>query len=339
MKVRYWGFDYSSYGGFTAHFNKTAYAFGDKLARVAKWGESLKEKLRTILKDDNDEPYQVIRGVYPINHVRTDYAREETWFIDLGLYNIISSGLISLTGNKHRPKLVGETVFRDYRTNWRGQKHLALRDNDLPLRYRTATPELLFPEESVYEKENDLAVRVIVFACIENPILDPIWILPLSRILPHLTDDRLDERGATIHRGEKSLLSDGKFAVYDRLAEGLHQRDLIRNQSILMIAVEGGTWRISIDPNRIAFEDQDTGPEHRAALSRLLSLIESLGQDEESGAIPVVLNAGDALVIDNYRMLYCRKEMPYQSIQPLMFGRPAERWLRSYYGFPQLEIL
>lgn len=314
-------FDYGE-GGFGHYFNAQAAHFGERMKLKAPWPQEVRDALTNLTRSDNEAPYVVLRDLYPILHRRFAYASMNTWFLKGGIYDIISSGLIALTGNRHRRKHANDNVYRDYKSVFSKQKHQALPDEDLPLRYRNATPELLFPDEAVFENENDLAVRIIVFACIENPIQDPIWILPLSAVLAELDPDDVE------------LLCRPAFAVYDRIATSLLQRDPRPDQSILSPGDGPGEYYVSLDPNRIAFWHEDTGQEHRHALSNLFKCIEALGEDESKGAIPVVLKAGDALVIDNYRMLYCRKEPPYQSFQPVMLGRRAQRWLRSYYGFP-----
>ena len=67
------------------------------------------------------------------------------------------------------------------------------------LRYRTATPELPPATAGL-----NTAARIIVFACIENPIADPIYLIRADEVINEMPAEK------------KNLLYEPNFDIFDR---------------------------------------------------------------------------------------------------------------------------
>jgi hypothetical protein len=290
----------------------------------------MRKRLKDVLRYSNPLPFLVLRRLLPRYELPWTHAGESAWFIRKGIYNLVCSGLISLTGSILHRKNEGTPPWKDFRTSFHMQKNAKSDGYDMPLRYRQATPERRFPHDLNVRRQDDLSASVVVFACIENPIRDPIWLLPVSEVIKRLSDDNL------------KLLSDNKFEFFDNWTENWISEHAIRDQSVIewVGPPDNRVCLLSYDMNRLNSLYAPTDSHYKEALGKLDHAIEVAGCDENSGAIPIVLTPGDVLVLDNARMMYARKEMPYASFRRLMVGRPAERYLRAYYGFPDArEIL
>jgi hypothetical protein len=299
--------------------------YGSYVEKHAGFSSEVRDLLSGVLSDDNPYPFAILRNMFPTRVTPWASAHQHEWFIRDFAYDLISSGIIHASGQIHRRKANSLDEPRKIVVSSPcSQKSILSDGDDLPLRYRQATPELRFVGE--VKAAAQMAARIVVFACVENPVSDPILLLTLSDIL---RDMESDERGTMVKH-----LAEPNFSVFDNWAQNLTQNDPHPNQKVMM---DRGTverhW-VSMDVNRLGLQAATMSEGNRQAVSRLLGQINAVESDSKSKTIPIFLKRGDALVIDNYRVLHRRQELGYRENNPLLWGRPPIRWLQIYYGFP-----
>ena len=315
---------------FKRYFNENACRFGENLKKHVP--KKLERRLEEFI-DGGGEPFLIIRGVFsrrypqlsltaalesdPANPLRKIAEKRAERLLDKKRFNLIASGLIAATGTELRFKQPTQNVYRDYITSVETEKNQFVEGGDLSLYYRTATPEQ--PPERTGGA--GMAARVILFACVENPIADPIYLIRADEVVARLSDE------------ERKLLKDDSYYFFDNWnPKSLVTARINKAKHVLYnehVAAE--PW-LSFDPNRLWAEFDKTTAAHRLAIVALMESIRHVGA---SSARKIVLNRGDALIVDNYRALTCRHERGHFYFDPWPLGRPRLRWLRVYYGFPK----
>lgn len=304
-------------------FNEDAAHFGRYMADHLAKEHSLCSAVAKVLAPENAYPFLIIRNLLPTRTLRWSETKNDTWYIRDRVYDFVSSGLIHLTGETtHRKKDEGGEPRRVFRTDTETQKFILSDGNDLPLRFRQATPELKFVSETARREE--LAARLLVLSCIENPIADPIYLMPTSEIFAQLTDKEITD------------LEQPRFTLFDRFSDDLTRRGILPGQRVVVRQNDALSHWMSIDINRMDLQTNAID-ECRASLSSLLHKIAKMDQDPDPRSLPIVLKRGDVLIFDNYRVLYRRREQTYSLTSAPLWGRGAVRWLVAYYGFPNLD--
>ncbi len=305
--------------------------YGRYVARRGIYGE-LARRLHELKNEMTDEPFLILRSLYPTSMLGTYSGRFEdvshgagkrritwsNWYISESFYDVISSGLLATLGVRHQPKSPGDRhVHLDYFTTPAAEIDQFAPDEDFPRRFRQAVPELALLDEPD-AREGHLTARYVVYVCVENPIKDPLWVLPVRHVFDGLS--------ASV----KSLLRESLFEFFDHWEPDLTNRGLTMIRKI--IGQEPNEW-LSFDGNRLNWDYEHTKSESYPALGRLRSQIIECGQAK---ALPIVLKRGDALIVDNYRALVKRTEAYYWDWSRLLIWRPSIRWIKMYCGFPEL---
>lgn len=307
-----------------ADYNDAPQRFGNYMAGGLDDVPGVTELVKHVFDPDNEYPFAVVRNVYPKRLIPLQTTRNTDdkveWYLRHHVHDFISSGLTHSSGTTIHDKKQrdDEKPKGEYSTDPAAQKSLLTNGRDLPLNYRQATPDFKFTGEA---GGGERAARIIVFACVENPISDPIYLLPTSAVFGRLP------------QGDFEALCQPVFTLFDKYEENLTQKGEIPSQCIAYDNGSATAHWLSFDINRLIL-GSDAIAKYRQSLRALIDTIESVANDPDSGAIPITLRRGDALIIDNYRMLYRRKEQDYSVFHPMLLGRPPVRWLFSYYGFP-----
>jgi hypothetical protein len=315
--------------GFDKFFNENAYRFGEKIKEHLPSG--LQQQLKGFI-DGGGELFLIVRGVFSRRVLQQSFTKAleddpsypsrkivgyaATKLLDENRYNLIASGLIAATGAELRQKLVDNAVYHDFITATGAEKNPFVNDPDMYLRYRTANPGRPLAASS-----DGKAARIILFACVENPIADPIYLIRADEVVSRLLEE---------HR---RLLREASFCFFD----DWDPATLVRNRlnEAKRILYDGPS---ETDP-WLSFDPQSFDPEYErttaAQLSAVAALMASIRKTGATSARKIVLRRGDALIVDNYRALTRRYEQghTYFNFRPL--GRPPIRWLRIYRGYPK----
>jgi hypothetical protein len=303
---------------FEAYFPSNAYLFGDMVCEgLRPYIPHLTLRLQSLI--DSEEPFLVIRGVFSRRFLKGNllkYDSEEAKrLLEKRHYDLVASALIAATKTQMRLKADTDTPYRDYFTEVSAEINQFDDRPDMHLRWRTATPEL--PPDTAGP---NTAARIIVFACIENPIADPIYVIRAEDVIREMSAEN------------KGLLYEQNFDIFNRwTSDILMQQGPGSNKRILHPKTD---W-LSFDPNKVCPAKMDAI--HNAALGALL---ESIRKVAATKARKIILRRGDALIVHNYRALTRRQEHGYSSFfnnPGWMRGTPPIRWLRVYYGFPPLK--
>ncbi|MDZ4738320.1 MAG: hypothetical protein SGJ03_00245 [Alphaproteobacteria bacterium] len=326
---------------FSKTFGKHPSRFGDDVAHFGLQGK-LGERLTQFKEGLTSAPFLVIRDLLPICHLPTIYSAKMTspkfnhgkprmtrqkWYLKKSYYDLIGSGLLSELGAHHRSRtFTEEAAYRDYFTAPGAEVDQFARDEDVPRRWRQAVPEFALVDEPS-ATSGAVTARYAVYFCVENPIQDPFWVLPVHHVIDALSES------------ERAMLRHVAYEFFDHWNDDLSSRGLSSIQKILggeKVKLTPGQnqhynkW-MSFDANRLNLESGKTQQEERAAVG---SLHRTLMAVAEEHAVPIMLKAGDVLVVDNYRTLIRRTELGFRSFNAWTLGRPAVRWLRMYCGFP-----
>jgi hypothetical protein len=304
--------------GFEEYFANNASLFGDSIYDGIKPRISslLAERLGSLINSDG-EPFLIIRGVFSRRFLQASLTRiqkdnPEKAEALLEKDHLVAAALIAATKTSLRRKLDAHTPYRDYFTEVSAEINQFDDRPDMHLRYRTASPELPPAPAGL-----NTAARIIVFACIENPIADPIYLIRADEVIRAMPAEKRD------------LLYQPDFDIFDRWTRDIRmQPGPGDNKSIL----HRGTDWLSFDPNRVCPANIDAI--HNSAIGALLESIRTVAA---KSARKIVLRRGDALIVDNYRALTRRQEHGYASfvVKSLWMRGPPIRWLRAYYGFPR----
>jgi len=304
--------------------------YGKRVASILP--RALKRRLNQLKSaTPNSEPFLVVRKYYPIRlrdwaygAVLDDNTYNATrrrltaasWYVADSYCDVMSTALLSALDVRHQSKSPdGQQLYRDYFTTPSAIIDQFEPDEDLPRRFRQAVPELALLDDAA-AKQGKLTARFVVYACLENPIHDPIWLLPVQDVVNALSETT------------KAHLRSSVFEFFYYFEPDISARAVTIAQRIL-----GGSqdeW-LSFDANRFNWDYGFTTPEGHLAVGELTHRLRELAI---SGAVPVYLRRGDALIVDNYRVLIRRTEMQYTPDEPWIWGRPPIRWIRMYSGFP-----
>lgn len=335
-RVFYWrGRNYERDGGWNSYYANNAPKFAGCIL------QALPDNLITGLDDlraasADSQPFLVVRNLYPTRRlsrysctldrsspplIKPTKAR---WYIENHVYDLTSSTVLHALGTRHRPKIAAESeiMFRDYFTSPELQQDQFTKDVDVPLRFKPLDPELTFSNDTHQEQEDEayIAPRFVIFVCIENPIKDPLSVLPVKSVY-----ERLDS-------SDRQLLQEDNFEVFDHWDEKLSDAKGRRRKRLLS-SEEGKPWsaQLSFDSNRFNPGAPFTSFPHRRAVADLRRRIDEASRDS---AISVTLARGDALVVDNYRAMVRRTEGHHSNV--IIWSREPVRWLRLYAGFERV---
>jgi hypothetical protein len=312
------------HNGFEEYFTKNASDFGDTIYGEIKprISSRLTQRLEGFI-DGDGEPFLIIRGVFSrrflqvsLTKVLKDDPEEAEALLEKRRYNLVASALIAATKTELRRKLDQGNAYRDFITETSAEINQFVDGTDMHVRYRTATPEIPPATRGL-----NTAARIIVFACIENPIADPIYLIRVDHVIDGLSDRN------------KNLLREPGFIIFDKWNTPQLSMQYVPNSNkrVLHYGPSKIDW-LSFDPNRICPANMDTS--HNSAIG---ALMESIQKVAATSARKIVLRRGDALIVDNYRALTRRQERGYEYLvirPPWMGSKPPTRWLRAYYGFP-----
>jgi hypothetical protein len=314
---RNWGWQLRE---FREDFDARPGEFGKHMVAKNAFDRELKSKLRQILEEKNAYPFLIVSGLLPTGKFMPPFRK-----IQGGCYDIICSGLIHQCDCLHKRAVEGKPPWRVFESDSIMQKNVISDGKDMPLRYRQMTPERRMPHEAGVDNEN-VCARIVVFACVENSLEDPIWLLPVRTIIQGLSE------------GSKKFLTERKFEFFGTWSlKTLEASEKRGRKSVLVLGdQEDRDGYLSYDMDRFNLADEKLEEGHRVAMAELNSIIEEKGRDESSGAIPIILRKGDLLISDNYRILHCRKERSLDGapLNWLRFNR--KRHLRVFYGFPEV---
>ena len=245
---------------------------------------------------------------------------------------------------------------RDYQQTHHWDKY------DVPLRFRTGGPHLRWPETG--PSSNGEMPTVRAFSAVENPAGLAIRVLPVRDVVAAMPgavaelfpedigDDPAEEETrrrfaaralillarTPLHifgkRNEKTLLSTSGHnstdqAIVKRLDGVTPDPEVFDTDEIL-----NADWGLRWDPNRMLISKLDPAA-NVGIMQAIAVVIHSVNNAMRDASIPIVLRRGDALFLDNLRVLAGRFEHDYTQVdfwKRVVNVRP-EWWLRSYYGF------
>lgn len=262
--------------------------------------------------------------------------------------------------NGIRASLVFDTLDAELRDeiatgdNWRRTRFTdehhqitTIRDNaDVTLRYRTGAPHYRWPDDRRESSQGETAPWILYMG-VENPVNIPMWLITVDQVMGKLRD-----AARWLYEDEDLSETEMDFeveAILDLLAGtditmfGKWDEKTLRQRSEVALIPEpvlkdlngdreNPYWVLRWDPNRINWSQfVGTDGAIRRAFAALLKAIEMADDDAER----IVLNRGDALLINNLRTMVRRKELgskgaPYWDN---VFDYPEAWWLNVYYGF------
>jgi hypothetical protein len=315
----------SQWQQFETFFNNNAALYGSRILRHLHDG--VRQRLAG-LTHETQEPFLVVRGVfsrrYPAGSLigvletaqdepsRKVVREKAEALIFKRRFNLIAATLISATGHELRKKLEDDkAVYYDFITTTNAEKTPFLNDPDMYLRFRTANPA------GNLASHIDKSARIILYACLENPIADPVYLIRVEDVVLQLAEE------------QRALLSEPSYCFFDYWdTENLVHVRAKEAKSILHKAPDGGYW-LSFDPQSFNPDYPHTTSEQLAAVAALMDAIRKCGANPRE----IVLRRGDALVVDNYRALTRRRERPHRYFDFRPLGRSPLRWLRVYRGY------
>jgi hypothetical protein len=168
----FWWFRPKKFGrkSFKEYFTNNASLFGDLIYEEIR-PSALTQRLEALISS-HEEPFLIVRGVFSrrflqasLTRTQNDDGEEPERLLEKRRYDLVASALIAATKTALRRKLEQDTPHRDYLTEVSAEINQFVDGKDMHLRHRTATPELPPANEGL-----NTAARIIVFACIENPI-------------------------------------------------------------------------------------------------------------------------------------------------------------------------
>ena len=258
---------------------------------------------------------------YAMNFFRlpTDEQSLSNYFLlSRGARNAVKAGLAlqALDSIMRDERRSNPLWRRTYRTNPAEQVTVLKENEDMRLRFRTASPHLNWPDEGDDQGDFETAQH-LVLQCVQNPLNLPVYLISVQDVVSRIDDaiaENRKEQGA-------DLLDLDREAVMSRLltnapvmfsrwntAAMRHRDQTPNNQPILFDFSddpENPDYGIRYDVNRIDWSSLDeTDQELLFAFASLYNAVELAGED----AARCVLRRGDALLIDNHRCLTARRE-------------------------------
>ncbi|MEO1656378.1 MAG: hypothetical protein AAFR65_01535 [Pseudomonadota bacterium] len=266
--------------------------------------------------------------------------------------------------NGIRASLIFDTLDAELRDeiatgeNWRRTRYTdehhqvtTIRDNaDVTLRYRTGAPHYRWPDDRRESSQGETAPWVLYMG-VENPVNIPLWAITVDQVMGKLRD-----AARWLYEDEELTEEEMDYevdAILDLLTEtditmfGKWDEKTLRQRSEVALIPEpvlkdlrndreNPHWVLRWDPNRIDWSQfVGTDGAIRRAFAALLKAIEMADADAEK----IVLNRGDALLINNLRTMVRRKELGAQGAPYFdnVLDYPEAWWLNVYYGFRRSE--
>lgn len=229
-------------------------------------------------------------------------------------FNIRASALVAATGSRLVPKLTTSAVYRDYLsepTQACSEETQFSEGWDLPRRFRTTAPEMPL----ALNGGRKAAPRFVVLTCVENTGSEPVFLISARDLI-----ERLGEV-------EKQRLRAGDFTFFDNWNPVTLWRTRTNPKAILYDVPSGENPGISFDANRIDPAALESSEQKRTAVLHVMERFRYL--EQHGGVYRVVLRAGDALVIDNYRTLVLGPETGRIRV----YWGTTIRWLRAFHGY------
>ncbi len=353
----------------------------ETLALSFKHADKVADRVRTILTDcfdtqllekitsiktDRAAPYRLIRGVLPVNPLffrrprhylspplsrGTERYRHYRLIVDTT--DAICAGLLGLVGA--RPRLrYGEDSDKPLANDryWRsdGQELNDTGSSDVFLRFHQSTVEADFPPKN---KAGDVC-NFKAYAVMNNFRGTPLYLLRVRDVIDVLYCRHLDYSaqqqqsvydGLNINSGEQviTFLKISRYAKFTARADRYqHETTEKLGKSVIAFTDEAETDAImSFDPGRVwAMKEAPI-----EMFDAIMALRRAIHLASRKCAIEVTPERRDVLLVDNLRMLICRREdAPNSFLRPLSLFRDtfagtfaplSGRWLRQIYGFPE----
>ena len=283
----------------------------------------------------------------------TDTERRSNYFLrSRGARNAIKAGLaLRAVGSIMRDERRASPRWRrTFRTNPYEQVCVLKENEDVRLRYRTASPHLNWPDPDDQHGDFETAQHLVLH-CVQNPMSIPVYFISVQDILGRI-DDAIEvnrtQQGADLRdlTGEIVLerLLTSPPTMFSRwnTAAMVHRDQTPNSQPILKNLSEdpeAPDYGIRWDVNRIEWNSLDDNDEElRFAFATLIKAIELAGDEAE----PCVLTRGDAVLIDNHRCLVARREfLGSNRFGRLKYGLGVDPvWdMKAYSGFRPTPIL
>jgi hypothetical protein len=255
------------------------------------------------------------------------------------LNDVLAMHISNALGVDVRPPYGEGIWFDDFVTDTSTQKSVLDDGGDLPLRYVQATPHSRFISHHI-DKDHRLSTqgtfgempkaKYLIVLCLANAVRDPIYVLPVVRVVDALRKRYGEIADTFLTTLEKRITQVFSNFVNQEQDDGVPD-DILepyrRNERSIVSPFDGG-YRLGFDPNRIDYSAMSDRTEARKALFAISRAIADAVPDETK----IKLRPGDVLIVNNYYALHRRKEMRYKTLLriPLV---PRRRWLRVYHAF------
>lgn len=308
---------------FADFFDSNSGMFGDKLKMhvpaAVRWRL---ERLTT----EYGEPFLVLRGVFSRRFPQASLAAgldadrkpgpAARRLLYRRRYDLIASALVAATGTTLTNRLRRHPVVTNYVSNPAAEQTRFTDGSDMPMRYRTETAE-----NSPTQAGSGEGARIVLLACIENATAVPVYLIRADDVVANLSPEQC------------ALLREMCFTGFVGWHDGILVPTQINQEKSIL---SGSDW-LAFDPNRLDINAHALSENHRGAVCALMKSIRDVGAVQ---ARRIVLRRGDALVVDNYRALMCRRAPKSEVIglNPWAFGRPLLRWLRLYHGYKHPKV-
>lgn len=274
------------------------------------------------------------------------------FYLSRGARNAIRAGLVlHALGSIMRDERRSNPGWRrSYVTSPREQVTVLEENEDMRLRFRTASPHLSWPDPGDLTVGDFETAQHLVIQCVHNPMEMPIFTISANDVIAKLSEaieanrnDQGVDIGAfdaptALHR----LLSNAPVMYSRWNTAALRHRDQTPiNQPILRNLSEdpdAPDYVIRWDPNRIdwsVFDELDQ--ELRFAFAALFRAVKLAGAE----ACGTVLRRGDGLIIDNQRCLVARREFcdtPPAGRLKFALGIDPVWDLKAYTGFRPVSM-
>ncbi len=236
--------------------------------------------------------------------------------------------------------------------------------HDLPLRFRTATPHLRWPNPKDPSSDGELPL-IRALTGLENPLGFSAQLLSARDVVNQMVDitptffpDCAGEDEDTIARrraraakylcilANRSVKLIGRYDYHTMQAlmgRDSTDRPLLQRLDGAPAHIDdhdpdeilSADWGIRWDPNRIVWSELKPTSDGELLLALAL-FMDATNEAMRSRATPVRLKRGSVLFADNQRCLIGRFERritKVNSLKNLFLNQPGEWWIRRFYGF------